>query len=106
MVERADPLAADYSVQSVGDLIVVITRLRSDLAENPDGWENPTLDRFLEAMAAWLSAFPQSYVNCGQDVPKPDWRFVADVLRAARVYEWRTPTSDRYAVGNGPAEPF
>lgn len=38
-------------------------------------------------MEAWLGAFPQSYLNTGQQVPEPDWRFVADVLRAARIYE-------------------
>jgi hypothetical protein len=87
MVNGSDPLGSDYSVESAHDLVAVVTRMRTDLAENPDGWENPTLERFLEAMAAWLAMFPQSYVNTDQVVPNPDWRFVADVLLAARVYE-------------------
>ncbi|WP_425566979.1 DUF7660 family protein [Paenibacillus hodogayensis] len=28
--------------------------LRRDLNENVEGWENPTLESFLEAMATWL----------------------------------------------------
>ena len=82
-----DPLAQNFPVDSARDLVAVITRLRSDLTEHADEWENSTLERFLDAMAAWLSAFPQSYINTGESTPDPDWRFVADLLRAARVYE-------------------
>jgi hypothetical protein len=87
MSDATDPLASNYSVESTRDLIAVVTSLRSNLIERPEEWENGTLERFLDAMAAWLSAFPQSYVNTDHAVPDPDWRFVADVLRAARVYE-------------------
>jgi hypothetical protein len=87
MAHGGDPLASSYSVESARDLIAVVTSLRSELIERPEEWENATLEHFLDAMAAWLSAFPQSYVNTGEAVPNPDWRFVADVLRAARVYE-------------------
>lgn len=63
MTDGGDPLSSDYPVRSVQDLIAVLTHLRSDLDENPDHWENPSLDRFLRALAAWLSAFPRSYVK-------------------------------------------
>jgi hypothetical protein len=36
------------------DLSQFVGALRTDLATNPDRWENPTLDRFLEAMGAWI----------------------------------------------------
>ena len=65
----------------------MITALRSDLEANPEMWENPDLGRFLAAMAAWLSTFPQVYINLDKRIPEPDWKFVADCLRAARVYE-------------------
>ncbi len=87
MVRPGDPLSAKYPVDSVRDLISVVTHPRSNPEARPDEWENPSLERFLEAMAAWLSAFPQSYKNTGQTIPEPDWRFVADCLRAARIYE-------------------
>ena len=87
MAHGGDPLSSDYVVESARDLVAVITHLRTDLDENPDAWENATLASFLDAMGAWLASFPQSYVNTGRSVPNPDWRFVADVLCAARVYE-------------------
>ena len=87
MTQGGEPLAPDYPVGSAGDLISVIAALRSDLIERPDDWENATLERFLDAMAAWLSAFPQPYINTGEAVPDPHWRFVADLLCAARIYE-------------------
>jgi hypothetical protein len=46
-----------------------------------------TLGRFLEAMAAWLEAFPQSDISWGEAIPEPDWRFIAELLLAAREYE-------------------
>ena len=87
MAPGLDPLRFDYPVASLDDLMAVVGRLRTSLAEDPNSWENPTLGRFLEAMEAWLSTFPQAYVNVGEETPTPDWRFVADLLRAARIYE-------------------
>ena len=87
MEHGGDPLASSYTVESARDLIAVITSIRWNLSNRPDEFENPTLERFLDAMAAWLSSFPQSYVNTGQPIPEPDWRFAAALLRAARVYE-------------------
>ena len=87
MAHGGDPLAFDYEVNDVRDLLVVITRLRTHLARHPDEWENPTLESFLEASSGWLASFPQSYINMGHPVPSPDWQFVADVLRVGRIYE-------------------
>ena len=87
MVRPRNPLAFDYPVESAEDLVAVITHLRTNLQERPEEWENQTLDSFLEAMGAWVSTFPQVYINTGQAIPEPDWNFVADCLRAARIYE-------------------
>ena len=87
MAHGGDPLAFDYEVDVVLDLIVVVTSLRAHLAAHPDEWENDTIDSFLGGIAGWLASFPQSYLNGGQPVPAPDWRFVADVLRVGRIYE-------------------
>ena len=43
------------------------------------GWENPTLDRFLEALAAYADAQPLA--------EPPSWRSFAALLAAAKVYE-------------------
>ncbi|CAB4853369.1 unannotated protein [freshwater metagenome] len=45
------------------------------------------MDSFLGAMEAILVAFQQSYADAGDDVPAPDWLFIADILRAGRLYE-------------------
>ena len=82
-----DPFDPHQPVESVQDLIAVVDHLYSDLATNPERWENATLDRFLEAMSGWLSAFPQWHLSMGRKVPTPDWQFMADVLLAARIYE-------------------
>lgn len=65
-----------------------VDRLRQDLLTRPEDWENPTLDRFLEAMASWVSASPGYFRNIGQPYPEDiDWSFFAGVLLAARIYE-------------------
>jgi hypothetical protein len=80
--------SAPESVNSKSDFVQFIEGLRADLTDNPDEWENPTLDRFLEATAAWVAASDNYYRNTGR--PYPDnisWRFFAEVLAAARSYE-------------------
>jgi hypothetical protein len=87
MARGGDPLSSAYPVESANDLIAVVTHLWMNLRAHPEDWENPTLESFLQAMAAWLASFPQVYVNNEWPIPQPDWRFVADALRAARIYE-------------------
>ncbi len=35
------------------DVVTTIRMLLTDLKANPDAWENPTLERYLDAMAGW-----------------------------------------------------
>jgi hypothetical protein len=75
-------------IQTREDLAAFIHDLRRDLAHNPEEWENPTLDRFLEAMAGWIEDADGFYRNQGLPAPSADaWRTVAQALSAARVYE-------------------
>ena len=87
VASAGDPLAWDYPVESLHDVIGVITHLWTEMENAEDDYENTSTVQFLQAMAAWLSSFPQSYMNTGQAIPDPDWRFLADVLRAAATYE-------------------
>ncbi|WP_420818475.1 DUF7660 family protein [Nocardioides speluncae] len=48
---------------------------------------NPTLPRFLEALAAVIESIPQHYANAGQPVPALDWRHFVEMLVAATGYE-------------------
>jgi len=76
------------SIRSREDLIAFINALRKDFRENPVSWENGTLERFLEAVGAWVNDMDGYYTNQGKSVPQqPDWKFVGDMLMAAKVYE-------------------
>ena len=75
-------------VQSRQDLIAFIAALRRDLERNEPEWENPTLDRYLEALAAWTEDMDGYFRNRGEEVPaEPSWRLIADMLYAAHIYE-------------------
>lgn len=53
----------------------------TQLEENPASWENPTLDRYLDAMAAWLEDSGKAH-----DRP-PSWELFIEMLEAAKIYE-------------------
>ena len=64
-----------------------VKALSNDLRENPATWENGSLDRFLEAIAAWVKDMDGYYASQRKLVPDPDWKVVADILMAAKMYE-------------------
>lgn len=75
-------------VATPADAVQFILSLRQELLEHPERWENDTLDRFLEAMAAWLNHAPGWFNNQGKtESPSPDWQYVAHMLAAATMYE-------------------
>ena len=63
------------------DVLKTLDALLDDLSTNEESWENPTLERYLEAMRAWLSDSGKK-----QDQP-PSWEFISDMLKAAKIYE-------------------
>lgn len=70
------------------DLIAFIQDLVLDLKSNHASWENPTLERFLAALASWMEDCRGYYEKQGRAVPEiPSWRDVAEMLMAAKVYE-------------------
>jgi hypothetical protein len=83
--------SADVDVSNVatrGDVIDVIVAVRQDLRDHPNSWENPTLDRFLDALAASLAGIESGYRNRGEALPEqPTWRLVAELLVTASGYE-------------------
>lgn len=75
-------------ISSKQDLVQFIHELMHDYDTHGDEWENPTLDRFLEAMAAWLESFENQYRNLDLPIPKtPSWKFVGQMLYSATAYE-------------------
>jgi hypothetical protein len=85
MDDLRDPLA----VASRSDLSGFVDELRANLAAAAYEWENPTLDRFLEAFAAYTRDVPGSLHNVRSDVDpeRPSWQLFALVLAGARIYE-------------------
>jgi len=76
------------SVSSKEDLADFIEALRTDFVENSAEWENPTVDKFLDAMAAWVRSMDNYYRNTGNaPVASPTWSVFADMLSAAKIYE-------------------
>jgi hypothetical protein len=71
----------ERQLKTRADVIEAIRNLRVDLNTNPDNWENPTLDRYLEAMARWLRDYGNKYN------PSPSWEFIGQMLHAAKIYE-------------------
>lgn len=75
-------------VASHADVTRVVEEMLSDLRQHPDQWENLTLERFLDALSASLSALPSLYANEGKELPEqPSWRILAEVLVMASGYE-------------------
>lgn len=80
------PAAEDVNTKA--EFVKFLERLQADLKQNPNAWENPSLDRYLGAMAAWVDDSGGYYRNAKQTVPTDiNWRFFAEVLTAARIYE-------------------
>jgi hypothetical protein len=76
------------TITSKEDLANFIDSFRNDFLKNPSDWENPTIDSFLDGMAAWVRSMDNYYRNMGRVPPKsPDWSTFADILKAAKVYE-------------------
>lgn len=68
-------------IDTSDDLVVYIENLRADLKQNPDQYENITLDSYLEAMTAWIS----DYSHVSEVIPS--WELIAHILTAAAIYE-------------------
>jgi uncharacterized protein YbjT (DUF2867 family) len=77
-----------FAIETRQDLIAFIEALRQDLSSDPEGWENVSLDDYLDALAAWLDGPDEVYARFGEAMPlEASWRFVAKMLLAAKVYE-------------------
>ncbi len=81
MTPANDPMALAAAVGSRAELAQFVRALLGDWhADAGGGWENPTLERFLEALAAYAE-------DAGGPDGPPTWRAFAELLAAARDYE-------------------
>ncbi|MGK5511735.1 DUF7660 family protein [Brevibacillus formosus] len=63
-------------VDSKDELIQFIKALRHDLKDNPDEWENLSLDAFLEAMESWI----EDTIDMGYLQDQAEWKSLANCL--------------------------
>ncbi|MET7253155.1 DUF7660 family protein [Dyadobacter fermentans] len=66
-----------------------IELLRQDLAQNPQNWENKTLDDFLAAESSYTEDIQGYYDNtsAGANADLADWQIFADIFKGATIYE-------------------
>ncbi|MEV8454205.1 hypothetical protein AB0467_18795 [Streptomyces sp. NPDC052095] len=75
-------------VRTRADLVSYARQLGQEAGAASNGWENQTLERYLEALSAWTDDMDGYFANRGKPVPdQPDWSVIADMLRAACFYE-------------------
>ena len=68
------------------EVVQAIEDMRSEL-EQGAVWENDTLVRYLEALAAVLGSIEYAYSNDGRSLPESPWHILMEALRGARDYE-------------------
>jgi hypothetical protein len=66
---------------NVEDALRSLRELTESLKSEPGSWENPTLERYLEAMTRWLEDMKDRVGD------KPCWELFALMLEAAKIYE-------------------
>jgi hypothetical protein len=76
------------AVETRQDVVAIVEAMLADLQAAPDDWENGTVQRYLEALAATLNALDRLYANRGEPIPATaTWRQVAQALVMASGYE-------------------
>jgi hypothetical protein len=75
-------------VATHADVAGIVEQMLADLRAHPTDWENATLERFLDALAACLDGLPSRYTNQAEQLPdQPTWQLLAEVLVTASGYE-------------------
>jgi hypothetical protein len=75
-------------VKNKSDFLNIIDSLIQSLKDNPSGWENNTLESYLEAIKAWTEDMDGYYANNNLEAPTNiNWQVFSDILSAAKVYE-------------------
>lgn len=78
---RAAEVTGLDDVASADDAAEIVAQMLSDLRAHPAAWENPTLERFLDALEASLNAAART------GAADPTWRTLSKILVQASGYE-------------------
>jgi hypothetical protein len=74
------------NIKNKNDLAVFVRELSEE--DISASWENKEIKSYLEAMSGWIEDMDGYYENKGEKQPTtPSWKTVAEILRAATVYE-------------------
>jgi len=74
-------------IKSREDFVAFIAELEADLQSNSDKWENPTLDRYLEAVGAWANDLKWGQ-NVSASLDRPEaWKLAAILFYVGKIYE-------------------
>lgn len=79
---------AEDGVDTKEQFIIFCRELALDFVENPDTWQNRTIDRYLESISAFLQSMDEKYLydEFGIVIPtNPDWRFFAKIVQANKL---------------------
>jgi len=69
-------------------VVELLERLIKEVQDGAPGWENTTLEAYLDALSGWLSPAEGHYRNnFGSGIPDNPWKVLRDALLAARTYE-------------------
>ncbi len=76
------------ALNSKEDFIEFINLLVKDLKNNPNEWENKSLESYLKAISSWTEDMDGYYINHNLPIPsKVEWKVFATILIAAKIYE-------------------
>jgi hypothetical protein len=88
MTKNKSVISMAKTINSRQDFVLFLQGLSKDLSQNPSDWENDTLERFIEAMAAWVNDMDGYYKNLNAPIPENvDWKILGQILLAATMYE-------------------
>lgn len=73
------------SVVDKASFIKFMEALINDYKNNPDEWENLSIDMFLDAIKGWADDFnfPDPDIN----FDNPDWKTIAILFYMGKIYE-------------------
>jgi hypothetical protein len=70
------------------DFLRFMELLIDNFRNNPDDWENKSLENYLESIQSWVEDMDGYYKNNNIQTPESiSWNFFANVLYAAKIYE-------------------
>lgn len=76
------------TVETKEQFLTFVRSLKSSFHDDPNVWENTSIDSYLEGIAGWIEDCEGAYKYRGETLPNHiDWKFIARMLAAASIYE-------------------